>query len=81
MSNYYESPTVTNCSFSENSALRGGGIYNYDCNLTVIDCTFSQNTVVWDGGGIGSHEPDGGLFRRGALTILFSNLGDSAVLK
>ena len=46
------SPTVTNCTFSGNSAFnRGGGMYNYDSEPTVTNCTFSSNSVINGGGG------------------------------
>jgi len=48
------SPTVTNCTFSGNSAnSAGGGMYNYDhSNPTVINCTFSGNSADSSGGGM-----------------------------
>jgi parallel beta-helix repeat protein len=53
MYNKYSSPTVTGCTFSNNSAYdSGGGMYN-DCSSrpTVISCTFSGNSAA-DGGGM-----------------------------
>ncbi len=49
------SPTVTNCTFSGNSAAdNGGGIGNwYNSDPTVTNCTFSGNSA-WNGGGIGN---------------------------
>ena len=51
------SPTVTNCTFSGNSAPgfggggRGGGMANFqDSNPTVTNCTFSGNTAIGVGG-------------------------------
>jgi hypothetical protein len=55
------SPTVTNCTFSGNTASsvngKGGGMCNDDCSATVTNCTFSSNTAGsanggGDGGGI-----------------------------
>jgi len=49
---------VTNSTFSGNSAVHGGGIFNYRfCTLTVISSTFSGNNAAGgagDGGGISS---------------------------
>jgi predicted outer membrane repeat protein len=44
--------TVTNSTFSGNSAPIGGGIYNYGSTLTVTNSTFSGNSAHYDGGGI-----------------------------
>ncbi len=44
--------TVTNCTFSSNTATAGGGMYNEDCNPTVMNCIFSSNTATMDGGGM-----------------------------
>ena len=44
----YASPTVTNCTFRENSASLGGGLYN-ESSPTLTNCTFSDNSA--DGGG------------------------------
>jgi predicted outer membrane repeat protein len=46
---------VTNCTFMENSATRGGAIYNSNTRtLTVTDCTFSGNSALYGGGVCGS---------------------------
>ncbi len=50
MYNYDSSATVTNCTFSGNSAERGGGMYNYNSNLTVTNCTFTSNSAYVGGG-------------------------------
>lgn len=53
MDNYYSSPTVTNCTFRENtSTTGGGGIYNNYSSPTVSKCIFTGNTVNDYGGGI-----------------------------
>ncbi|MHC4324148.1 MAG: C10 family peptidase [Planctomycetota bacterium] len=44
----YARPTVTNCTFSGNSASLGGGIYN-ESSPTLENCTFIANSA--DGGG------------------------------
>ena len=58
MYNYYSSSTVTNCTFSGNTAYwQGGGMYNYHSSPTVTNCTFSGNTkgTYQDGGGGGMY--------------------------
>jgi hypothetical protein len=50
--NYPCSPTVTNCTFSGNTADYGGGMGNFDSNPTVKDCNFTTNYDVHDGGGM-----------------------------
>jgi hypothetical protein len=56
MYNENSSPTVSNCTFSENSAITGvgigGGMYNSYSSPTVTGCTFSGNQALWDGGGM-----------------------------
>ena len=50
------SPTVTNCTFSSNSATyRGGGMFNWYSSPTVTNCTFSDNSAhiyFAEGGGM-----------------------------
>jgi len=46
------SPTVTNCTFSGNSACAGGGMYNDSSSPTVTNCTFICNSALADGGGM-----------------------------
>ena len=51
MCNYKNSPTVTNCAFSGNSANSGGGMYNYNqSSPNVNNCTFSENSADLGGG-------------------------------
>ncbi len=52
MYNYSSSPTVTNCTFSGNSAGEGGGMHNYYSDPTLTNCTFSSNNAVTRGGGM-----------------------------
>ena len=58
MYNHYGSPTVTNCTFSGNSAnTNGGGMYsdgmvNAYSSPTVTNCTFSGNSALDLGGGM-----------------------------
>jgi uncharacterized repeat protein (TIGR01451 family) len=56
MCNYFSSsPTVSNCTFSGNTAVIGGGMFNLD-PPTVIHCTFSGNTATVNGGGMNNDE-------------------------
>ncbi|MHC5184602.1 MAG: right-handed parallel beta-helix repeat-containing protein, partial [Planctomycetota bacterium] len=53
MYNEESSPTVTNCTFSGNTADEGGGMYNDSGSSPIVtDCTFSGNTATTNGGGI-----------------------------
>ena len=48
----FSSPTVTNCTFSANSASDGGGMGNFQSSSpTVTNCTFTGNSASGDGGG------------------------------
>jgi hypothetical protein len=47
----YGEPTVTNCTFSGNSAFHGGGIFIDIGDPTVTNCTFMGNSA-FDGGGM-----------------------------
>ncbi len=60
MDNLGSSPTVINCTFSENSALDGGGMYNISSRPTVANCTFSGNAAAGLGGGGMFNAIDGG---------------------
>jgi hypothetical protein len=61
MDNYNSSPAVTDCVFTDNSAMHGGGMYNSSGSPTVTNCTFSGNIAyepfdyVGDGGGMYNH--------------------------
>ncbi|MHC4675157.1 MAG: S8 family serine peptidase [Planctomycetota bacterium] len=48
----YSSPTVINCTFSENSAYMGGGMYSQRSNTTLSNCTFRGNSAIHKGGGV-----------------------------
>jgi len=51
VSNPPGSPTVTNCTFSGNSATWGGGMYNVsNSSPTVTNCIFSGNSAALGGG-------------------------------
>jgi len=46
------SPTVSNCVFTGDTALKGGGVYITYGNPSITDCTFSKNLAVSTGGGV-----------------------------
>jgi len=47
------SPTIKNCTFTNNTAsIFGGGIYCYDSNAVISNCTFSKNTALSKGGAL-----------------------------
>jgi hypothetical protein len=47
------SPTITNCTITDNSATTGGGgMYNSDGSPTLINCTFNSNSSYSNGAGI-----------------------------
>jgi hypothetical protein len=53
MYNYNSSPTLTNVSFSGNTAVyRGGGMFNDDSSPTLSNVTFSGNSADGNGGGM-----------------------------
>ncbi len=53
--NFGSNPTVTNCTFSGNTADFGGGMYNDGSSSTVTNCTFSGNTAGVGGGMSNEH--------------------------
>ena len=57
MYNYYASPEITNCTFSNNSASdEGGGMYNeYSSSPVLTNCTFSNNSASDSGGGMSNY--------------------------
>ena len=57
MYNNNSSPTVTNCTFIDNSADYGGGMWNiYDSNPTLTNCKFIGNSAVWGAAGINNYD-------------------------
>jgi hypothetical protein len=52
MLNDDSSPTVTECTFSGNTAASGGGMYNNGASPTVTNCTFRGNSATSGGGGM-----------------------------
>ena len=55
MYNEFGSLTISNCTFSGNSARNGGGMYNFRSSPTLTSCTFSHNYAFEDGGGMYNH--------------------------
>jgi hypothetical protein len=62
MHNRDSSPTVINCTFSENSAYSGGGMYNISGSPTIDNCTFSENKSGEGGGGLSNFDSNMVLF-------------------
>jgi hypothetical protein len=52
MYNMSGSPTLTNVTFSGNSATYGGGMYNEESSPTLTNVTFSGNSTGYSGGGM-----------------------------
>ena len=52
MYNDSSSPTLTDITFSGNSANSGGGMYNYQSRPTLTDIIFSSNSASYGGGGM-----------------------------
>jgi len=46
-------PIVTGCTFRQNVAGSGGGMFSWWNNPTVTDCSFEGNTATYEGGGMG----------------------------
>ena len=53
----FSSPTLTNCTFTNNSAAGdGGGMFNiYSSSPTLTNCTFTNNSAVYGGGGMSNN--------------------------
>ena len=63
MYNTQSSPTLTDCTFTGNSAGKdGGGMYNVFSSPTLTNCTFTGNSAGEDGGGM--HNGGGGIYGR-----------------
>jgi len=52
MFNWSSKPTLTNCTFSRNSAGYGGGMYNWISSPTLTNCIFTANLSTSEGAGI-----------------------------
>jgi uncharacterized repeat protein (TIGR01451 family) len=51
------SSTITNCSFSDNSACYGGAIYDYNSSdVNITNCIFTDNTAEYNGGCIYNYQ-------------------------
>ena len=51
MHNHSGSPTVSNCTFRENSAvILGAGMHNFEASPTIANCTFKANLASTGGG-------------------------------
>jgi parallel beta-helix repeat protein len=46
------SPTVEDCTFTENRAIYGGGVCNEGSSTALISCTLEDNYAGWGGGGV-----------------------------
>ena|GEM_PF-4333530 len=83
--NYDSSPTISNCTFSENLAKYGGGIYNYTSSPVVSNCVFEGNTARYAEGiynyyysspaitscaFYGSERPDDGLYNLASKPVV-----------
>ena len=59
MYNWNSDPTLTNCTFTENSARWGGGMHNQEnSNPEVTSCTFEHNSADDAGGGMHNWNSD-----------------------
>jgi hypothetical protein len=58
VANYSTNPNISNCTFVDNSADRGGGIYNESSDPNVSNCLFSNNEASLQGGGMYNLESD-----------------------
>jgi hypothetical protein len=55
MENEYRNPTVMDCTFTNNSADDGGGMYNFFSSAAVRECSFNGN-IAFYGGGISNED-------------------------
>jgi hypothetical protein len=76
MKNYFSSPTLRSCTFTNNtSGWQGGGMYNEFSNATMVDCIFDSNTSQYTGAGICSREDCSITIENCAFTNNTSNTG------
>lgn len=53
MNSFITEPTIVNCTFVGNTAIRGGAIVNmFAAFANIVNCTITQNTATLDGGGV-----------------------------
>jgi len=72
------SPTIINCTFTQNKAkYEGGGIYIFYGYPTIKNCTFSDNTALGDG--TGSGYGGGGIYAFSGASQLYRSTIDSCV--
>ena len=55
MYNYQSSPTLTGCTFTNNSARFGGAMTIFSSSPIMTDCTFTDNSAEFNGGGISNY--------------------------
>ncbi|MEA3360338.1 MAG: MopE-related protein [Thermodesulfobacteriota bacterium] len=53
---YQSSPSITNCTISQNTADFGGGINNRKSSPTITSCIFTGNITIKSGGGIYNYQ-------------------------
>jgi len=57
------SPTLRNCTITNNFAIEGAGVYNYrrlgNTELKIINCIINNNTALYTGGGLSNAAKDG----------------------
>ena len=69
MYNKNGSPTLANCTFSENMASLGGGMYNYRSSSTMTNCIFSNNSTTGNYG-VSWNSDGGGMYNYGGSPTL-----------
>ena len=52
LNTYWTDITISHCTFTQNTANWGGGIYASYCNPIITDCIFTNNSAKHNGGGI-----------------------------
>ncbi len=62
MPNYPGEPGITNCTFIENSASMGAGIYNNGANPVIMNCKFIRNAANLRGVTTGAGNSGGGMY-------------------
>lgn len=77
MYNQESSPTLNNCTFTDNTAEYGGGMINEDSETTLNNCTFTGNGAAEAGGGVSTVE-DGSVVILEGTTICGNNVDGEA---
>ena len=57
------SPTISNCTITDNMASTGGGIYCLDSSPTITNCNISENKAYYDGAGFACSGSSSPIFR------------------